>query len=82
MAKADNTIGVDKVSVTRFDRGGAKKTTAAINLAVGLSLQGQRTIIPDMDPQRSEFVTPSGFDTYIIDAPPSFSPLSEEDRSR
>jgi chromosome partitioning protein len=33
------------------DKGGVGKTTTVANLAVGLSEQGKRTLVVDMDPQ-------------------------------
>ena len=34
-------------------KGGSGKTTIAVHLAVGLHLRGRRTVVADIDPQRS-----------------------------
>src|ERR1700744_3934037 len=34
-------------------KGGSGKTTVAVHLAIGLHLRGRRTVVADIDPQRS-----------------------------
>ncbi|MFI7709220.1 ParA family protein [Nonomuraea sp. NPDC049480] len=78
MAKEEDTVSVDEISVVGFTRGGDEKT--AVTLAAGLALHGQRVIIPDMDPQGSVF-SPV-YDHFIVDTPPSPSLLSDRGQPR
>ena len=56
-------------------KGGAGKTTLAINLAAAASLRGQKTMLIDLDPQGSAArwadLRGEGYDFIVIDTPPN-----------
>ncbi|WP_188186995.1 ParA family protein [Nonomuraea sp. SYSU D8015] len=77
MAKEEDTVTADGISVGGFTRGSDEKT--AVNLAAGLALHGQRVIIADLDAQGG--ILPPSYDCYFIDTPPALSPLEKKGQS-